>query len=80
LATQDRSSVRRQVGPLSADPSRLCSVRKTGRAVLVDEVPKFAVAGVEAAAAVQELAFGYLDLPVGRFGAIRTTMPENPRL
>jgi hypothetical protein len=38
------------------------------------------VAGAEAVAAVPELAFGYLDVAVGRFGAIRTTMPENPRL
>ena len=29
---------------------------------------------------MQELAFEYLDAPVGRLGAKRTTMPESPPL
>jgi pyruvate dehydrogenase E1 component beta subunit len=29
---------------------------------------------------VQELAFEYLDAPVGRLGSKRTTMPESPPL
>lgn len=58
----------------------LTSVEKTGRAVVVDEAPKFAGPGAEIAAAVQEGAFAYLDAPVTRVGALRTTVPESPAL
>ena len=39
------------------------SVENTGRAVVVDEAPKFAGPGAEIAAALQEAAFTYLDAP-----------------
>lgn len=56
------------------------SVEKTGRAVVVDEAPTFAGPGAEVAAALQEAVFAYLDAPVTRVGAVRTTVPESPAL
>ena len=41
------------------------SVKKTGRAIVLDEAPKMAGPGAEIAATVQELAFEYLDAPMG---------------
>ena len=58
----------------------VASAKKTGRAVVVDEAPKIGGPGAEVAASVQELAFEYLDAPVGRLGAKQTTMPESPPL
>ena len=58
----------------------VASAKKTGRVVVVDEAPKIAGPGAEIAASVQELAFEYLDAPVGRLGAKQTTMPESPPL
>jgi pyruvate/2-oxoglutarate/acetoin dehydrogenase E1 component len=48
--------------------------------VVVDEAPRIGGPGAEIAASVQELAFEYLDAPVGRLGAKQTTMPESPPL
>lgn len=56
------------------------SARKTGHVVVLDEAPKFGGPGAEIAAAVQEAAFEYLDAPVTRVGAQRTTVPESPPL
>jgi pyruvate/2-oxoglutarate/acetoin dehydrogenase E1 component len=69
----------RSLAPLDVETC-VTSVRKTGRAVVFDEGPGFAGPGAEVAATVQELAFEYLDAPVGRLGARRTTMPESPPL
>ena len=69
----------RTLAPLDIEAC-IISVRKTGRAVVVDEAPKFGGPGAEIAASVQELAFEYLDAPVARLGATRTTMPESPPL
>jgi pyruvate/2-oxoglutarate/acetoin dehydrogenase E1 component len=69
----------RSLAPLDVETC-IASVKKTGRAVVLDEAPKFAGPGAEVAATVQELAFEYLDAPVGRLGARRTTMPESPPL
>jgi pyruvate dehydrogenase E1 component beta subunit len=67
----------RSLAPLDVEAC-VASVKKTGRAVVLDEAPKFAGPGAEVAAT--ELAFEYLDAPVGRLGAMRTTMPESPPL
>jgi pyruvate dehydrogenase E1 component beta subunit len=69
----------RSLAPLDVETC-VASVHKTGRAVVFDEGPGFAGPGAEVAATVQELAFEYLDAPVGRLGARRTTMPESPPL
>ncbi len=69
----------RTLSPLDVEAC-VTSVKKTGRAVVLDEAPKFGGPGAEIAATVQELAFEYLDAPVGRIGAMRTTVPESPPL
>lgn len=69
----------RTLAPLDVEAC-VTSVKKTGRAVVLDEAPKFGGPGAEIAATVQELAFEYLDAPVGRLGAMRTTVPESPPL
>ncbi|MCU1491927.1 MAG: Transketolase domain protein [Acidimicrobiaceae bacterium] len=69
----------RTLAPLDME-TVITSVRKTGRAVVLDEAPKIGGPGAEVAASIQELAFEYLDAPVGRLGAMRTTMPESPPL
>jgi pyruvate/2-oxoglutarate/acetoin dehydrogenase E1 component len=58
----------------------VASVKKTGRAIVLDEAPKIAGPGAEIAATVQELAFEYLDAPIGRLGAVQTVIPESPAL
>jgi hypothetical protein len=52
LAAQHRPLSRPRVPRSSAYPGSLGSVRKTGRAVVVDEAPKFAGPGAEIAATV----------------------------
>jgi acetoin:2,6-dichlorophenolindophenol oxidoreductase subunit beta len=69
----------RTLAPLDVETC-VASARKTGRVVVLDEAPKFGGPGAEIAATVQELAFEYLDAPVGRLGSLRTTMPESPPL
>ncbi len=69
----------RTLAPLDVEAC-VTSVRKTGKAVVLDEAPKFAGPGAEVAATIQELAFEYLDAPVGRLGSARTAMPESPPL
>ena len=69
----------RTLAPLDLE-ALAASARKTGRVVVLDEAPKFAGPGAEIAAAVQEAAFAYLDAPVVRVGALRTTVPESPPL
>jgi acetoin:2,6-dichlorophenolindophenol oxidoreductase subunit beta len=69
----------RTLAPLDVDIC-VASARKTGRVVVVDEAPKISGPGAEIAASVQELAFEYLDAPVGRLGSKQVTMPESPPL
>lgn len=56
------------------------SVRRTGRAVVVDEAPGFATFPAEIAAAVHETCFEYLDAPVLRVGAARAHIAASPPL
>ena len=56
------------------------SVRRTGRAVVVDEAPGFATFPAEVAAAIQESSFEYLDAPVLRVGAARVPIGASPSL
>jgi pyruvate dehydrogenase E1 component beta subunit len=51
------------------------SVKKTSRAVIVEESWRTMGLGAEIAAAIQEHAFDYLDAPVGRVGSIEVPMP-----
>lgn len=56
------------------------SVKKTHRALVVHEAVRFGGFGAEIAAQIQELAFDYLDAPVGRVGAPFSPVPFNPGL
>jgi pyruvate/2-oxoglutarate/acetoin dehydrogenase E1 component len=69
----------RTLAPLDVD-TLLTSVRKTGRAVVVDEAPTFAGPNAEVAAIIQERAFEYLDAPVARVGPPRSCVPEGQSL
>lgn len=69
----------RTLAPLDLD-TLVGSVRKTGRAVVIDDAPTFAGPSAEIAASVQEAAFTYLDAPVRRVGGPRVPVAENARL
>ncbi len=56
------------------------SVRKTGRALVVEENWKTGGFGAEVAAGIQEQAFDDLDGPVGRVGGLEVPFPYNGRL
>lgn len=56
------------------------SVRKTGRAVVVDEANTTCSIGSELAATIQEAAFDYLDAPVARINGRRVPLPNAPGL
>jgi pyruvate dehydrogenase E1 component beta subunit len=56
------------------------SARKTGRIVVAEEAPRFAGAGAEIAALVQERCFDWLDAPVTRVGAPRVPIAHSPAL
>ncbi len=53
------------------------SLRKTGRAVMVDESPGYGGVGAEIAASLQEAAFDYLDGPVTRVHAPHSPVPQS---
>ena len=56
------------------------SVRRTNRVVIVHEAVRFGGIGGEIAAQIQELAFDYLDAPVGRVAAPFSPVPYSPVL
>ncbi|MCC5872023.1 MAG: alpha-ketoacid dehydrogenase subunit beta [Gammaproteobacteria bacterium] len=69
----------RSLSPLDTD-TIVKSVKKTHRAVIVHEAVRFSGFGGELAAQIQELAFDYLDAPVGRVGAPFSPVPYSPSL
>lgn len=69
----------RTVQPLDTDTIAE-SVRKTNRAIVVHEAVRFGGLGAEVAAQIQEVAFDYLDAPVGRIGAPFSPVPFTPAL
>ena len=56
------------------------SVKKTGRALVIDEAPRFGGVAAEIAAAVQEAVFDFLDAPVTRIGAAFAPIAHSPTL
>jgi acetoin:2,6-dichlorophenolindophenol oxidoreductase subunit beta len=58
----------------------IASVKKTHRALVVHEAVRFGGFGAEIAAQIQELAFDYLDAPIGRLGAPFSPVPFSPAL
>ncbi|MEM8754564.1 MAG: pyruvate dehydrogenase complex E1 component subunit beta, partial [Pseudomonadota bacterium] len=58
----------------------VASIRKTNRAVVVHEAPRFGGFGGEIAASISEAAFDWLDAPILRVGAPEMPVPYNDRL
>jgi pyruvate/2-oxoglutarate/acetoin dehydrogenase E1 component len=56
------------------------SVRKTGRAVMVDQSAGYGGVSAEIAASLQEAAFDYLDAPILRVHAPHSPAPQSPPL
>jgi acetoin:2,6-dichlorophenolindophenol oxidoreductase subunit beta len=56
------------------------SVRRTGRAIVVDEAPGYGGLGAEIAASIQETAFEYLDAPVLRVTGAYSPIPQSTPL
>ena len=56
------------------------SVKKTSRAIVVEEFWKTGGFGAELASAIQEEAFDHLDGPVGRVGGVEVPAPYNGKL
>ena len=69
----------RTLSPLDID-TVIASVRKTNRVVVAHEAVRFGGFGAEVAAQIQELAFDYLDAPVGRVAAPYSPVPFTPAL
>jgi pyruvate/2-oxoglutarate/acetoin dehydrogenase E1 component len=69
----------RTLQPLDTE-TIVASAKKTGRIVVAHEAVRFGGIGAEIAAQIQELAFDYLDAPVGRVGAPFSPVPFSPAL
>jgi pyruvate/2-oxoglutarate/acetoin dehydrogenase E1 component len=69
----------RTLFPLDAD-TLIASVRKTGRAIVVDEGYERYGVTAELAATITDGAFDYLDAPVKRMGAMNVPVPFSPVL
>jgi pyruvate/2-oxoglutarate/acetoin dehydrogenase E1 component len=52
-------------------------VRKTGRAIVASQACRTGSYTGEIASQIQELAFDYLDAPVGRIGALDGVSPQS---
>ncbi|MFT5509769.1 MAG: 2-oxoisovalerate dehydrogenase E1 component [Hyphomicrobiaceae bacterium] len=69
----------RTIKPLDV-PKLVESIKKTGRAVVVHEAPRFGGIGGEIAATLMEEAFDWLDAPIKRVGAPEMPAPYNDQL
>lgn len=69
----------RTLSPLDAD-TMVASVRRTGRAVVVDEAPHLAGPAAEIVALINDRAFWYLDQPVTRITGAHSPIPHSPDL
>lgn len=67
----------RSLFPLDTDVI-LASVRRTGRAIVIDEAPRFGCLGAQVAATIQQHAFWYLDGPVAILAASQSPVPFSP--
>jgi len=56
------------------------SVRKTGKAIMVDESPAYGGVSAEIVASIQEAAFDYLDAAIVRISAPHAPVPQSPPL
>ncbi len=64
----------RTLRPLDLAPA-LASIRKTNRAIVVEEGWRSVGLGAEIAASIQELAFDHLDAPIARVAGLEVPMP-----
>jgi pyruvate dehydrogenase E1 component beta subunit len=69
----------RTLAPLDRE-TVLASVRRTGRAVVLDEAPGLGGIAAQVAAIIQEHAFWYLDAPVLTVTSPVTPIPHSPEL
>jgi pyruvate/2-oxoglutarate/acetoin dehydrogenase E1 component len=69
----------RSLAPLDLDMI-VNSVRRTGRAVVLDEAPALAGPAAEISAAISDHAFWYLDQPVIRVVGAHAPIPHSPTL
>lgn len=69
----------RTIKPLDT-ATMIDSIKKTGRAVVVHEAPRFGGMGGEIAATLMEEAFDWLDAPVRRIGAPEMPVPYEDHL
>jgi pyruvate dehydrogenase E1 component beta subunit len=69
----------RTLQPLDTE-TIVASARRTNRVLVVHEAVRFGGLGAEIAAQIQEVAFDYLDAPVGRIGAPFSPVPFSPAL
>ena len=69
----------RTIVPLDEE-TILASVRKTGRAIVIDEGHQSFGVTAEIASRISEKAFYYLDAPVQRIGAMDVPVPFSPPL
>ncbi|BER93456.1 alpha-ketoacid dehydrogenase subunit beta [Atrimonas thermophila] len=69
----------RSLRPLDEE-TILQSVKKTNRAMVIYEPPRFGGFGAEVASLITEKAFDYLDAPVERLGGEEMPPPYNPHL
>jgi pyruvate/2-oxoglutarate/acetoin dehydrogenase E1 component len=69
----------RSLRPLDVDGLE-ASLRRTHRALVLDPAPRGYGAGAEIAASLQEVAFDWLDAPVGRLGMPEAPVPFAPAL
>ncbi|GAA2008598.1 alpha-ketoacid dehydrogenase subunit beta [Nakamurella flavida] len=69
----------RTLAPLDVD-TVAASVRRTGRALVLDEAPAVAGPAAEIAAAISDAAFWYLDQPVTRLTGRHSPIPHSPAL
>ncbi|WP_188941294.1 alpha-ketoacid dehydrogenase subunit beta [Nakamurella endophytica] len=69
----------RTLAPLDVD-TVVGSVRRTGRAVVVDEAPHLAGPAAEIIATISDRAFWYLDQPVARVTGAHSPIPHSPVL
>ena len=69
----------RTLSPLDIDTVAE-SVRKTNRVIVAHEAVQFGGFGAEVATQIQDVAFDYLDAPIGRVAAPFTPIPFTPAL
>lgn len=69
----------RTLAPLDA-ATIVASVRRTGKAIVIDEAPHLAGPAAEIIATINDQAFWYLDQPAARITGVHSPIPHSPDL